>query len=360
MMTLTNRLPHIFGGRIFKTAFSAFLTAYICEALGWPPLFAVMTAIVTIEPTSADSIRKGLVRFPASIMGAGFAMVFEAFFHHSALTYTLASVSTLYACHKLKLHDGLVVATLTSVAMVTVTHAHYLDSFFVRMGTTFTGIFVSSVVNFFVFPPKYEIMIQHNVTKLYRETGEFLDKFLQDLTTSKRKYKNEYDKLCKDLEHAFKLVYFQRAEWTYHKHRMTKVRELNKYHRKLEYLQKVMYHIGNLLYQQVPNETFNVDERQLIQKVGKSLSDLYKAIDRPVPEDHYDRIDQLNKAFCEVRENALRSKNHHYHHHFSPKLIIMYELLSLHDVIEELQQLASRYLKHIQDKDGTNEAKIEV
>lgn len=359
-MVLTERLPRIVGGRIFKTALSAFITAYICEWMGWPPLFAVMTAIVTIEPTSADSIRKGLVRFPASIMGAGFAMLFEAFFHHSALTYTLASVTTLYACHKFKLYDGLVVATLTSVAMVTVTHAHYLDSFFVRMGTTFTGIAVSSVVNFIVLPPKYAPMIESNVRQLYIETGAFLEQFLENMTTSKKRYKKDYDLLCKKLDYGFKLIHFQRSEWTYHKHRMTKVRDLTLYHRKLEYLQKVMYHIGNLLYQSVPIGTLTEEEATLIKEAGTSLAYLYKNIDKPISEEHYKRIDELNALFCQVRENALKSKDKHFHHHFSPKLIIMFELLSLHDVIEELQQMATKYLNQVKTKDENDDSTTEV
>jgi len=38
-------------------------------------MFAVITAIVTIEPTAADSIKKAFVRFPASAIGAGFSVL---------------------------------------------------------------------------------------------------------------------------------------------------------------------------------------------------------------------------------------------------------------------------------------------
>lgn len=358
---LSERLPRIFGGRIFKTAFAAFVTAYVCEWLGWPPLFAVMTAIVSIEPTSRDSIRKGLVRLPASVIGAGFAMLFEAMFHHSALTYTLASVFTLYTCHKLKLHDGIVVATLTSVAMVTITHDHYLDSFIVRMGTTLTGLIVASLINFFVFPPKYAPMIRNSVISLYNDTGDFLATFLYDITKSQLKYKQEYDLLCKKLERTFKLIHFQRSEWVYHKYPMDTVRDLKMYQKKLEYLQKVMYHIGNLLYQDVPDGVFSKEERILLRETGQSLAVLYHNIDQPISNDHYENIDQLNQLFCEVRESAaLFVEEEQYHHHFSPKLIIMYELLSLHDVIEELQEVTSRYSNHMKQRKGYNDKKTET
>lgn len=54
------------GSRVFKTAIAIFITAWVCELLNWPPVFAVITAIVTLEPTVYDSIKKGIVRFPAS------------------------------------------------------------------------------------------------------------------------------------------------------------------------------------------------------------------------------------------------------------------------------------------------------
>lgn len=51
------------GGRIFKTGLAVFITAVICEILNWPAMFAVITAIVTIEPTAAIRLRKLLFAF---------------------------------------------------------------------------------------------------------------------------------------------------------------------------------------------------------------------------------------------------------------------------------------------------------
>ncbi|MEK1833192.1 aromatic acid exporter family protein [Priestia megaterium] len=46
------------GGRIIKTGIAVFLTTLICQSIGWSYMLAVITAIVTIEPTAADSIKK--------------------------------------------------------------------------------------------------------------------------------------------------------------------------------------------------------------------------------------------------------------------------------------------------------------
>src|SRR5690625_5540174 len=120
------------GNRIVKTAVAVLLTALICQALGWPPVFAVITAIVTLEPTVSDSIKKGLVRFPASAIGSFFAVLFISLFGNSAITYTLAATLTIIVCYRLKLHAGLLVATITAVAMIEVVYDHFVMSFLVR------------------------------------------------------------------------------------------------------------------------------------------------------------------------------------------------------------------------------------
>ena len=66
MTELKQKLFKFVGGRILKTGLAAFLTAWICDALGLPVLFAVITAIVTVEPTASDSIKKGHHTFSSS------------------------------------------------------------------------------------------------------------------------------------------------------------------------------------------------------------------------------------------------------------------------------------------------------
>ena len=41
-----------------KTGIAVFLTVLVCEFFNIPTIFAVITAIVTIEPTATDSIKR--------------------------------------------------------------------------------------------------------------------------------------------------------------------------------------------------------------------------------------------------------------------------------------------------------------
>src|SRR5699024_5150848 len=120
------------GNRIVKTAVAVFLTALVCHLIGWPPVFAVITAIVTLEPTVSDSIKKGIIRFPASAIGSFYAVLFISIFGNSPITYTLAASLTIITCYRLNLHAGLLVATITAVAMIEVVYDNFLLSFFIR------------------------------------------------------------------------------------------------------------------------------------------------------------------------------------------------------------------------------------
>lgn len=118
-----------------------------------PIIFAVITAIVTIEHTAADSIKKAAVRFPASAIGALLATAFYGLFGKGALTFALVAMATIAVCHKLKLDAGILVATITATAMIPDFQDHYFVSFFTRLGTTSIGIIVSTFVNFFCCRP---------------------------------------------------------------------------------------------------------------------------------------------------------------------------------------------------------------
>src|SRR5699024_1218725 len=150
-----------------------------CQLIGWPPVFAVITAIVTLEPTVSDSIKKGIVRFPASAIGSFFAVLFIFLFGNSPVTFTLAATLTIITCYRLKLHDGLLVATITAVAMVEVVYDNYFMSFFIRLGTTTIGITVSTLVNLLILPPNFMKDIQKNLRNIYYELGNTLLSLLQ-------------------------------------------------------------------------------------------------------------------------------------------------------------------------------------
>lgn len=250
------RLP---GNRIVKTAVAVFLTAFICKLIGWPPVFAVITAIVTLEPTVKDSVKKGIVRFPASAIGSFYAVVFISLFGNSALTYTLAAVLTILTCYQLKLHAGLLVATITAVAMIEVVYDQYWMSFFIRLGTTTVGLTVSTLVNMFIFPPNYQKTIETNLKEIYRELGQTLRTIHEPMkmTKNSRRIKQKIERTEQlvryDVEDADFRPFFDRDEADH-----TYLSEA------LHQLELIHYHMNNLAAVSIEQTAFSSAERTLL------------------------------------------------------------------------------------------------
>ena len=351
MIDIKHKVFKFVGGRILKTGLAAFLTAWICDALGLPVLFAVITAIVTVEPTASDSIKKGIVRFPAAAIGAGFAMLFESMLHHSPFTYALAATFTLIACHKLGLDDGMLVATLTAVAMIPDTSGEYMISFVGRLSTTLIGIVVSTAVNYFVMPPKFHTMINQGVKRLYRNAGDLLDQIIADLPHAKRQTL-VYQRLSRDLERTYKLIAYQREEWKYRRHSIHEVRTFSVVLKKLEYLQKILYHLGNMLFTDTKNGIDPEDHRIIIE-AGRSISKAFHNPSTQLTQEHIDSIEKLDQLFHDLddsREEATDPR-----HHFTGKMIVIFELLSLNDVIDDLsilEEKESRYMNRGEKRDA--------
>ncbi|MGM8365911.1 FUSC family protein [Virgibacillus sp. W0181] len=323
------------GTRVVKTGVAIFLTAFICELLNWPPVFAVITAIVTLEPTVSDSIKKGIIRFPASAIGSAYAVLFIALFGNSPLTYTLAAVFTIVTCFKLKLHAGLLVATLTSVAMVEVIHGNYLLSFFIRLGTTTTGLVVSTFVNLLILPPDYTKEINENIHKICESMGNSIQRvFIHKL---EYKDKNEerlnlmVNELDKKIHRTETLIRFQKDEAKLHPFVGSKEAEFNKMQEKIKHLRFMHYHLSNLLNTPLTEISFSEKGHTIISTAVQKLSFSMKRHTNYESETHLEQLKMLMNLFS--HDDDMTSNNIYTETLLPPKLILLYELLSLYNLV---------------------------
>ncbi|MCF6138996.1 FUSC family protein [Pseudalkalibacillus berkeleyi] len=328
------------GGRVIKTGLAAFVTALICNLLQLPVLFAVITAIVTVEPTASDSIKKGMIRFPAAMIGAAFAMGFEFFLGPSSLTYALAATLTLLTCHKLRLDAGMLVATLTAVAMIAETEDQFFTSFVVRLSTTLIGLVVSTVINYLILPPHYHEMVREKVDQLYERSGTLLSRFVKG--GSHRELQTEYRTLSQEMERTFSLSQYQREEWKYRRHNLKEIREFGILMKKLEYYQKILYHFANLLYLNLDHAKLSPEKVEVIMKAVDSIGAILKDPAHRIEADHIALIEELDALFASERERRIYTDQKSAKKHLSVRVAIIYELLALEDVLEDLDKICSR------------------
>ena len=329
---------HFHGSRILKTGLAIFLTAVICEWFNWPPVFAVITAIVTIEPTVSDSIKKGIVRFPASAIGSAFAVLSITFFGNSPITYTLAAVATILVCYRLNLHAGLLVATLTAVAMVEVIHSNYLIAFFIRLGTTTVGLLVSTAVNMLVFPPDYRKDILTNIQSIGERAGGMLEhtfrKNLYDVHANRQEEQKIVKQLSKDMRRTETLIHFQRNESTLYPWVKNKEAELLMAERQLVFLHNLEYHLGALLHIPRQSTSWTPEERDVIMHAVTELAnDLKHSIDYD-SEKHQSQLQTVTDLFWEHNKEITASEDQH-PSQFPPEVVILYELITIYDLVDQ-------------------------
>ncbi|WP_347860703.1 aromatic acid exporter family protein [Salimicrobium sp. PL1-032A] len=340
----------LFGGRTIKTGISVFLTALICSFFNLPVVFAVITAVVTIEHTAFASIRKAAVRFPASALGAMIAVSMYSLFGKGALTFGLAAMLTIGLCHKLNLDDGIVVATITAIAMIPDFQGNELVSFVTRLGTTSIGIVVSTLVNFFLLPPNYTPMILQNLHTMNATASQLLRRIMMNIT-GETKHRNSsikrlHRQLTNRLERTDTLLRFQREEWKYHRHSRKDLKQLVYVKEHLSLMHQLVHHLGNMAFACETVPAFSETEKELLTTLLPKLEKALTAEKHEITEDHFKMIDQLDRLFWKWREQHLE-KNDGFRHHFAAEVVLVYELLSFHDVLEEMYQLTTKHRDHI-------------
>ncbi|WP_010647410.1 aromatic acid exporter family protein [Oceanobacillus massiliensis] len=332
------RKHNFLGRRVVKTGVAAFFTALICQWIGWPVAFAVITAIVTIEPTVSDSIKKGIIRFPASAIGSAYAVLFMSLFGDSPITYALAAVFTIATCFKLKLHAGLLVATLTSVAMIDVIHGHFLIAFFIRLGTTTIGIGVSTLVNMFVLPPKYRNIITGKVNHIKLRTGAQIEKIsrlvLEGSDDKKKLMLDELTKLDEEIHKTEILCRFQREEVKYHPLLESEQLAFQQSQKQLNNLRLIHYHLSNLIYNPIIHLSWTADEKKIILDAVITMANSLKDEALYSSEANMKQMDCITELFWEDNEELTKNNAHH-PTNFPPELIVLYELVSIYELVNK-------------------------
>jgi len=314
------------GNRIVKTAVSVFLTAFICQLIGWPPVFAVITAIVTLEPTVSDSIKKGMVRFPASAIGSFYAVLFIALFGNSPITYTLAASLTIITCFRLRLHAGLLVATITAVAMIEVVYDNYFMSFLIRLGTTTIGIVVSTLVNMFILPPNYIEDIEKNLKQIYANIGDALSQI-----SNKSLMSRSMNKIEKQIHKTEELIRFQMDESHFHPLLASKKEQSTYFSKQIELLELIHYHLNNIQVFHIEDTAFSDEQITLIKQALDDLTVYMKGDEKVDLHQHEVALKNLMGMFWRSshgRETFNSSL-------LPDELILLYELISIFSLIKE-------------------------
>lgn len=324
----------IIGARTIKTGLATFLTAFICLAFDLNPIFAILTAIVTIEPTAKASLRKGIKRLPATVIGALLAVIFTYLLgDQSPFTYALSATMTVLICAHLNLHVGITVATLTSVAMIPGIHEAYVYNFLSRLVTAIIGLGTAGVVNFIVLPPKYYDQIESRIKKSERDMYKLYRRRMKEILLN-RYYSSKSDQQLERLHAANTtietLIGFQRDELSYHKNHKEDWLRLRKLTNRAHTNRLFITHLANIIY--LPKQieiSFTMEERLAILQIARRVDEITQCGHFKREKKAASVLKNAVKALDEFDENQIKSH-------------IIYEILLIYRILGE------RYNKHNQ------------
>lgn len=152
------------GMRMVKTGLAVVLCLLLARLFGYahyPPLYACMAAILATKDTVENSLKAGVDRTVATLVGGLIAIVLLFFDFYRVNEYLeilvagLGCVLTLYFCVLIKSPEA---AALACVVFLVILLQHSDDKYvfaLVRMGETVTGIGISIVINRFVNPRRW-------------------------------------------------------------------------------------------------------------------------------------------------------------------------------------------------------------
>ncbi len=318
-----------FGRRIIKTGIAVFLTATVCLKLGLPVIFAVITAIVTTEPTARDSLKKGMIRLPAAAIGAGFALLFDLFLGQSAITFALVAMLTIVVCHHMKLDNGTLVATLTAVAMIPGSNEGLISEFIFRLSGTSLGIIISTFVNFAILPPKFGPLLVTKVNELYIDSGKYFKQIITELQQPSNKNGIHIRKLNQQLENAFMLSEFQQAEWQYRKKNEFDERSFYFLQKKLTHLQKLISHITNISHINLEKNELSNKEKAIILEASKKII----TISINLLHDSDNETETVQQQLYELFKKEVQNNGG-----FQQKKALFYDLWAMLDCLISLQK----------------------
>ncbi|MBF7016691.1 FUSC family protein [Staphylococcus durrellii] len=315
------------GARTIKTGLATFLTALFCMLLNLTPIFAILTAVVTIEPTAKASLKKGYKRLPATVIGALFAVIFTYVFgDQSPLSYAFAATLTILVCTKLNLHAGTTVATLTAVAMIPGIHEAYIFNFFSRLLTAVIGLGTAALVNFIILPPKYydqlEKLLHDTEEKMYSLYSQRMQELLLSQFKSDTSIK-KYNKLIESTQKIESLLSFQSDELSYHRYGEEEWMKFRKFQTLASTDRLFISHLSNIIYlPKKPVIHFDKDEKLAMLKIANNINQI-------IATGHFEREKQsaslLKNSVKNLDEfDALQLKSH-----------IIYEILLIYRILDD-------------------------
>ncbi|MGN1344899.1 MAG: aromatic acid exporter family protein [Traorella sp.] len=203
------------GSRILKTAIAVMLAIFISQLLQSEyPFFAGMTALISMDKTSGNSLKMGRNRVVGTIIGAMIGIGLSYLDRGNILLCGLGIVLLILICNKLNLQGSITIGGIVMLAIMVHTDKSPLFYGFHRSVDTLIGAIVSILVNISLSPYISYERLENMTIQLWDETDKLVDALKKHETVDTHIIKEEMKIIEEELKvYHTELFMNKRREW---------------------------------------------------------------------------------------------------------------------------------------------------
>lgn len=190
------------GMRNIKTAISIFVCLIIANVLHLEyPFYAAIATVISMENSVTNSFAAGKNRVMGTFVGAGVGLAFASIQPENVWLCALGTIVVIYLCNLLKWNKSVSIGSIVFLAiMLNLQGASPLQYSLNRIIDTLIGVGVAVVVNYLVFPPKYEANIHKARQLLAKEMAYILNKLISKEEFNRTKLRSQLKTLEKYID----------------------------------------------------------------------------------------------------------------------------------------------------------------
>lgn len=148
------------GLRTIKTGIAVGLTMVIAKVFQIEyPFFAIVAALIAVQPTVSDSWKVGLNRILGTFIGAIVGVILVSLFPANFIFLGIGTIILITIMNKLGWNEAINIAAVVLVAIFLDVGVNHINYALHRLFDTFIGISVAVIINYLIYPPTYDAKV---------------------------------------------------------------------------------------------------------------------------------------------------------------------------------------------------------
>ena len=159
----------IIGLRTIKTGIAMSLSMFFAKVFDIEyPFFAIVAALIAVQPTVTDSWRVGANRIFGTLIGATVGVIFVSIFPANFIFLGIGVIVLIMIMNKLGWNETINIAAVVLIAIFLNVGGNNISYALNRLFDTFLGISIAVIINYLIFPPTYDAKVLNNIKDISR------------------------------------------------------------------------------------------------------------------------------------------------------------------------------------------------